>query len=198
MDYVKRQFGDEAGVQLRDSDLITWINNGQLELARKLRNIQASMSAAVVASNGVFSVPDDTLKLESVILDNVFLTPTNFEGARALLGDKIGYTGEPEFWWVWANQIFVYPVPQAAGTITINYIARPDPVVNASSTLSLSDLYYNQLCDYVMMKAHELDENLQASQVMAQRLENGIIEVLNIERSEHGAFPVVTEVSYYD
>jgi len=197
MSLIRRLFGDDAAVQILDSDLISWINMGQLDIATKLQCIQATAVTSSIVGTSAYSVPTDIIKMESVYFNNVPLRATSMDSIQTMIGDTIGTDqADPRYWWLWANMIYVYPVPSTIYPIEINYIKRPANVVNAASSLSLPDTYFNALCEYVMAKAQELDENLQGSQISQQKYGEYVTNLMNIERSESGSFPVVQEYIY--
>jgi len=195
--YVRRQFGDDASVQLLDSDILTWINMAQDEIARKLKNIQATSYTISVAGNDVYDVPPDVIQMESVYYNNVPLRATSQDWIQTQVGESMMDRGTPRYWWIWAANIHIYPVPEDSVTeIKVNYIKRPNDVVNAASSLQLPDAYYTLICEYVMSKAQELDENLQAAQISKQQFDTMIVEVTGLERNEIGSFLVVQEYEY--
>lgn len=53
---VKRTFGDEAGVQITNSDIIDWINDGQVEICERQKITKIKMSADVSADSGWFII----------------------------------------------------------------------------------------------------------------------------------------------
>jgi hypothetical protein len=198
MDYIRRQFGDDASVQIQDADLITWINMGQMDIVTKLECLQATSVATSVANQNYLVMPTDVIKMESVYYSDKPLKATSMDSIQTTVGSTISTdTGDPIWWWIWANRIYMYPVPDNSTTsVEINYIKRPLDVANGASLLSIPDAYYNALAEYVMIKAQELDENLQGAQISKQKYDETVTSVMGLERQEQGAFLVIQEYVY--
>jgi hypothetical protein len=195
--YCRRLFGDDSSVQILDSDIIMWINMGQMDIATKLMNVQASSATVSVIGQAAYTVPSDVIKMESVYYNSKPLRGTSMDSVQTQFEDLISSQGFPQYWWLWANSINIFPVPDTANVpIVINYIKRPTAVVNGASALGLPDTYYNALCDYVMAKAAELDENVAGSQTAMDKYSATLVNVSGVERSESGAWLVIQEYQY--
>lgn len=46
---VKRQFGDEAGAQIEDADILRWVNDAMIDIARTNNLLQISATTATTA-----------------------------------------------------------------------------------------------------------------------------------------------------
>jgi hypothetical protein len=70
-------------------------------------------------------------------------------------------TGDPALWYEWGGVINLYPVPDTSATdgLKVYYIKEPDPIVDVNSALSVPDSYYENVLQFVMAKAYELDED---------------------------------------
>ncbi len=53
---IKRIFGDEAGVQITDSDIIRWIDVGQLEILKNTQILKATSTSDLIAGQVVYSL----------------------------------------------------------------------------------------------------------------------------------------------
>ena len=54
---VERQFGDEAGVQLIESDIIRWINDAQDVIVAKNKVLKAKSTSPSVANQAAYTFP---------------------------------------------------------------------------------------------------------------------------------------------
>src|SRR3546814_8754991 len=64
---VKRQFGDESAIQVTDSDILIWINDGQREVAMNNDGIlQETISLDMVGNQDTYPLPTDLLVLRSI------------------------------------------------------------------------------------------------------------------------------------
>jgi len=194
---VKRQFGDESGVQITDVDITRWVNQGQMEIVNKNPMIQATASQSTIVKQQTYPVPPDIIQIESVMYDGCILQPRNFEGIRAELGSANStQQGTPEFWYTWADLIYLWPVPDTVKSITVNYSKTPKVVSSPSDTLGVPDRYFDRVCEYVLSKAYELDEDWSANANQRQSFEDKLLEDTNAQTNMIGEFFVATDSEY--
>jgi len=196
MTFVKRQFGDESGVQLTDPDIIRWVNQAQMEIVNKNPMIQAVATQSAVANQQTYSIPPDMIQIESIMYDGNILEPQSFESIRTELGADNNTKGTPLFWYTWANQIYLWPIPTDTKQISVNYSKVPVSVALTSDPLGVPDRYYDRVCEYVMSKAYEMDEDWPANQVSRKMFEDKLTEATNAEKNMIGSFWVASDSEY--
>lgn len=196
MAYVKRQFGDESGVQITDADITRWVNQAQVEIVNKNPMIQATASQNTVANQQTYDIPPDMIQLESVFVDGGILEQSNFETIRGQLGSETNTLGGPQYWYVWANKIYLWPTPSQVWTLQVNYSKLPNRVSSSADFLGVPDRYFDRVCEYTMAKAYELDEDWPAHTVQKQSFEDKLLEVNNADKNLIGAFPVALDMEY--
>jgi len=195
--YVKRQFGDESGVQITDTDITRWTNQAQMEIVNKNPMIQATAAQDSVKAQQTYPVPPDIIQIESVMFDGNILEPKNFEGIRAQLnGANTTQQGTPCLWYTWADLIYLWPVPDVVKSITVNYSKTPKVVTSPSDTLGVPDRYFDRVCEYVSSKTYELDEDWPANQASRKQFEDKLLEDTNAQNNMVGAFFVATDPEY--
>jgi hypothetical protein len=64
--YVKRQFGDESGVQVSDADIVRWINTAARDIFTQKEPLKSIKTAALVANQSQYTWPADILQVQSV------------------------------------------------------------------------------------------------------------------------------------
>ena len=172
-DYVKRQFGDESGVQVTDTDIIHWINNATRDIYALKEPIKSIATAATVANQAQYSWPSNILQVQSLRVNNKPLRQMTFQEAErhVLDNDPNGTAiGEPEIWYEYGGQFFLYPKPSGSKSdaIQIFYIPAPDMISTILENLHIPDPLFNALLDHVLGQAYEMDENFEAAQLKAQ------------------------------
>jgi len=197
IDYVKTQFGDEADIQITDAHIIRWINAGQREIIQKNTTInEVKVSTAVVSGQGEYNLPStfaDMLLVNSLLYDGALVEKTDFNSAMNLVSSTPSATGAPSVWWVKANTLNLYPVPDVdiASGLTLYYTKSPTAISNTGDALSVPDNYFNALVQYVIKQAYELDENFQAAAAKQSEFVDEINSQQN-QTSDHGnSFPVI-------
>lgn len=182
-DYVKRVFGDEAGVQLSDADIVRWINEAQREIAHETGCLQTTATTSIIADQADYTVGSITpviYEISSVLIDGrriINMPVSQAEESISLADPEESETGSPQFWYEWANTLTFWPVPNKPGTLTIRYVAEPTNVtVNGTDVLSLPDEYFQDVIAFVLKQAYEMDENPEMMQLKAAEYESSLAE----------------------
>lgn len=198
IEYTKSQFGDRSNVQINDGDIIRWLNMGAIEISAKNSVIQASATTDGITGEAAYTLDfmTNVIRIEDVFYGNQKLQPMDKSTFREDLQQMVNEQGQPLYWYIWANTMRIWPVPTVVETITIDYIARPDSVHTSGEYLPIPDLYYEQLCIFVLSKAYELDEDQEKSNTQRSLFENKLLEKNDLEKSMSGAFPVIKEDIY--
>jgi len=184
---VKRLFGDESGVQLLDSDIIRWINYGQMEICSKTRILKSIQEGTLIEGTHIYPTPTDYLEMEAVWIDGIMLQATSWEEFRqsSYVGTE---AGTPRSWFLYANQINLWPIPNKPLGLRIFYACRPIDVSTLSDYLAIPDRYFDRLKEYCMSKAYELDEDWTAHQVQREQMESNIREMANADSNVQGPY----------
>ena len=172
---VKRQFGDESGVQVTDTDILRWINDGQRQIVMANEGLlETTATSSSVVNDGDYSLPADLLILRSVSYKapgNAFysqLKGMSFTAFNKYVDSWDGDTltvGVPEVYTSYAGNIILYPIPSQAVTngIKIYYQRKPTDLTLSSETPDLPVLYHETLVKYCLQQAYEMDEDWEAS-----------------------------------
>lgn len=204
---IKRQFGDESGVQVTDADVMMWLNDAIREavIQNSSINIKRKFVPALVGQN-LNKLPDPenlvgvrTISYRhdasSAYIPLEYLSPVQFD---TLIPDWnfSGNTGHPCFYTSDSTSKFrVYPAPQVNDGLgfTVEYNSFFCEVDDLTIPMEISGRYYQYLVEYCLMKAYEMDENWEA----ADRKASFIQSTLNVLASEDGnqhqqTYPVIS------
>ena len=179
-DSVKRQFGDEAGIQVTDDDIIRWINDAQLEILSQNRVLKGKSTTDLVSGQFEYPFPDvPILDVQSIWVDGQKVEYRSFnEFEEYVIGEDPNRTssGTPTIWTEWAGTLVFYPTPNTDGTanVTIYYTQGPTVVSTVNDQLSVPDIYVPRILEYCMGQAYELDEDYQASSMKMQQFSQGV------------------------
>lgn len=191
---VKRQFGDESGVQITDTDILRWINDGQREIVSKNEILQTRAVTDLVANQADYDfAAESILKVRAIKVNGRRLKNLPYQEAEELFSQsdpKREATGEPEFWTLFAGQFSLYPKPSvgATGGLVLDYIKMPETMTLQTDTLVLPDRYFNTLVHYVLSQAYEQDEDWVAAGNKTAQLEatlNSLLEEDNRPQNEY-------------
>lgn len=204
-DRVKRKFGDEAGVQLTDADILRSINDAQRRIvARNDSLLEKTATANSVAGQQEYTLPTDLLKFKSMsykgtagvsyqIMQGMTLNELNLyiDGWDA----NTSSMGIPIIYAIHAGKFLVYPIPQDAITsaFKIYYCRKPADVVNDGDTLDLPELYHDTIVDLVLQDAYEMDEDWQAAAAKSAQTTQNIDRLKDSDEwTKRDTYPVIT------
>ena len=186
---VKRIFGDESGVQLTNADIVRWVNEAQVDISKQNQVLQTTATVAVTANTATYALTSVTPKIDTVasILLNgrrVGNIPISQAEESISLADPLGtQTGSPQFWYAWGGDVTFWPKPNQDYTMTLRYVAQPANVtVTTTDVLSLPDETFNDIVNFVLMKAYEMDENPQMMAVKQAEYSASVAERGETER----------------
>lgn len=172
---VKRTFGDEAGVQLTDDDIIRWINDGQRAIVLQNETLlETTAIASSVAAQAEYALPVDLL-----IPRGVSFKASGNQSYRSLRGmtrnefneyieawdGSTNGVGTPEVFMLFGGKVTFFPIPDTSTAASIKYFynQKPIPVVSQNDTPGLPELYHETLVKYVLLQAYEMDEDVEAA-----------------------------------
>lgn len=203
---VRRQFGDEASVQITDEDITRWVNDAQRDVVMKNETLLQKIAlTSSVAEQQSYSFPSDLLILRSIQYKRTTgdLSYYKLKGMSYAEFDEYidGWDGKaygpsyPIVYTTYANEFKLYPIPVSSETenIKLTYSRQPTDVVNDTDVLDLPLAYHNAIVEYCLSKAYELDEDWSAANNLATQYDTSVR--LNRERENwgnHEFYPRVT------
>lgn len=189
MTAVKRIFGDESGVQLEDNDIILWVNQAQQAIVTKNGILKAKATTPIVAGTAVYSLAGVTpriYQIDSVLIDGRRVPNMSVAQAEDMISenDPAGAeSGDPSVWYEWAGELTFWPKPAANGTLLVRYTAAPASVTAATDLLGVPDDYFNEVVNFVLKQAYEMDENQAMMQLKGQEFDASLAERSEESRS---------------
>lgn len=179
---VKRQFGDESGVQVTDEDIIRWINDGMRQIVLQNETLFEKTSlTSSVASQEDYTLPADLLILRGISyrgpgdtayfrLNGYSLNEFNeyidgWDGSAHMQGVPVGYT-------IFEQKIKLFPIPadNTTDAIKIYYNRMPTEVSGPTDIPEIPTLYHETLVKYCLSQAYEIDENFEAMSAKGQQV----------------------------
>lgn len=184
---VKRQFGDDAGIQIQDADIVRWVNDAQREIANQNDDLlQVTAQTLVVAGQGSYTIPADCRLLRQIKFNGLHLKALSLNDFNEYidgLQNPANYSqGDPLVYNIWQQQFTVFPTPSQSSTVsngsatyfTIYYLRNTVDVVNDTDNLEFPNGYHNHIVEYCLSMAYELDENWGAAQQKQGQFNKGV------------------------
>jgi hypothetical protein len=188
-DRVRSQFGDVSGAQLADAAILRWINDGQREIVNSNPILRATKISDIVAGQQDYTFPGDkVLAIEAIYVSGYPIKNVSPQAAReyiiAIDPTSLLNAERPEVWYERAGVITFYPVPNKAITngLKMEYVKVPANITTFGSTLTIPDRYFNELVNYVISQALEMDENYDAASYKNRQFREGL-DRLNLKEN---------------
>lgn len=183
---VKRQFGDEAGVQITDDDITRWVNDAQRDVVMNNEDILQQIDTLdILQGVQAYSIPTTFLIVLSLSYKSAdMLSYTKLEG-RSLQqfdifvdgwdGNQFGF-GFPAIYTIFGGEIKLFPIPDSNITdgLKIYGSRRPVDVDSDNDIIDLPIEYHNAVVDFCLSKAYELDEDWNASVAKASQAQQNL------------------------
>lgn len=185
---IRRLFGDESGVQLEEGDIHRWINQGQYEIARHNKILKAKGTQMTVPNEASYELDlgREVQQIESIRFNGERLIPTEFTTIDANYREyPPDASGEPRLWYKWGSEITLWPAPKTASKLEIFFTASPKThsSYDASRLLEIPDNYFLPLVDFILGKAHEMDDNTESQALSVQAYTERINAMNDEERT---------------
>lgn len=175
---VKRQFGDESGVQVTNDDIVRWTNQAQAEINQRNKVLKTKATVPSVSGHSDYSMPVDTLQVESLTYQGKVIPNMDFKTAQDYISRQdpahIIVLPFPRFWYVWGGVVSLWPAPRTTDPIQVFYTRKPQQVADRKDSLDLPDKYYEVIVAYVMQQAYEMDEDWNAVSAKSAQVEQRI------------------------
>jgi hypothetical protein len=155
-----------------DAELYGLFYEACQELAIESELIQGrDTSITTVASTQRYSYPTRFIAIKRVEYDGRKLVKIDDRDADAVnLYQSDISTGTPAYYWHWNDEIYLYPTPDAAATVTI-YGYKEHSEIEASTTIQIPTIFQRDLVDYVAAEMAVKDENYEMAQHYQQKWE---------------------------
>lgn len=159
-DRIKRIFGDTGQSQLLDSFILDWLNDGQMDIARKTDCLQGTQTTNIVSGTSAYALPTDFLKEQFVTWTGYNLIRTTFNQINDYYPDRAAYTSpsNPMMYYIRQGNLNLYPTPvtNATAGLVLYYVRGPATLV---ATPDIPLPYHEDLVRFGLIRAYEHDEN---------------------------------------
>lgn len=188
---VKRQFGDESGAQITESDITRWANDALRDIVRKVEITNQHRETAVVAGDSGYELPNNFMYMARVTYDNKLLPERKLRDLD-LESKSIDTTssGTPESYYIWNRTIYLYPAPAVGGSANLDiwYISSPAVLVGNEDIPEIPEYMHEDIVRYCLARAKELDEDYQGASLINSDYEARVMQA----RYEQSAQPTDT------
>lgn len=192
---VQRQFGDTSGAQILEADIDRWANDAQVDIVRRTEALQEKTQVNTVAGQETYPVPANFLLVKRVTHDGLLLMRTTLDELDALAGNRqeAAFTGVPKRYFVWDNEIGLYPLPEASGVSNLDiwYIRTPATLAAPADIPEIPVFQHEDIVTFCLIRAKQLNEDFDQAakyeQEYERRLGNAMYESMWPHADEYPA-----------
>lgn len=156
---VKREYGDSAGSQIVDQDIIDWINDGQEDIARATDCLVGLTLTTLSANTREINLPTNAYKVLRISVDENKLLPTSIQklNQRYSGGDWTILEGDPYEYYVDADKVYFFPMPTRDLSVSVETVNLPTEITNLSQTPQIPKYFHRTLVDWCLAHASSFD-----------------------------------------
>lgn len=218
-EHVRRAFGDEDSVQLKDSDIVRWINAAQRNILIEHKVLKQVATTDLVVGQFQYDMEVlPILQIQTIHHKGRPLDYRSFQNAEEYIlanDPERTQTGIPSMWYSWGNTLFLWPTPSVGkpggpvsspgippsqpgaindnDKLTIYFLSRPKDLTGINSPLSLPDEYFDRVVEYVLSQAYELDEDNQNSDFKLGQFRDGLDRMAgDTDRPQNDSYSMIT------
>ncbi len=169
--------------EITDNQMILWINDGQDEIANRANWdwLMGTENITTVAAQANYALTADWTSISTIIEDNQRrpLVPVTVEAIRRQYGDDIPDGTRAKYYYIWADELYLLPVPSTAGVIYHVYAeGLPTLFLTTSDAPEFMQTFHKVLADYVEARVWEREEEFEKSQIADGRFEFGVRQMV--------------------
>ena len=173
LDSAGRLLNDVRAVRWTKSELLSWLNDGQIALV-KIKDAANTVSKTVrLAAGATQTLPADCYKLLDVVdnLSGAVVTPCDKSALDSFLPKwRIAPTSNSVIHHIPSinpSEFFVYPAQNATpAELTLTYVAYP-ALVTETDSLKVRDEFAANILNYVLYRAYSKDAEVAQNAALA-------------------------------
>jgi hypothetical protein len=193
---VQRTFGDEAAVQVKNDDVIRWINDAMVEIVKHNDTaLQKTDTIDLVADTSQYTLPADALIVRSLrykFSSMESYTRLRYKSMQQMDEEMDGWdgtaynSGHPLYFTMYEGNILLFPTPEESNTdgLKILYNQKPTDVTTIADNLSLPLIYHNTVVKYCLWQASLLDEDHEPGMMYRAEFQNDMDVLANNETKD--------------
>ncbi len=163
--YARAKYAATGDTFFGQNEIQYLIYQAQLELANECNIVEAIYTASTVAGTRQYAFPTQTRMIKRIEYTDSAgiahkLEPVTFREDDALTLMNVASTtlGKPTFYSMYNFSIYLRPIPDTAGTITVYSYNEPQ-VVTTLSVLDVPTNFHMDIVDFVVMHMYLKDKD---------------------------------------
>lgn len=195
---ARRLYNSESSTFWSQDELFKLIYEAEMILAEEALVIEArDTTLTTVAGTRSYSVPAGFLAIKRIEVNGTKLQPIDFREDDTLTLNNADATqqGNPQFYSIWNDTIYLRPIPDAVYTVTIYGHKEAVLLTTASTTLSTPSRCHSALIDYVVGEMAAKDSNIEFGSYYTGRWDKYVErqKALSVKKKRADGFAVVKD-----
>lgn len=195
-EYSRNQYNAISDTFWSSDEIMTYIYDASMQLAREAFIIEANSSQSTVISQQEYAFPTYAMAIKRITYNGQKLKPIDFRDDDSLTLSLSTSTavGTPLYYFVWNETLFLRPIPDAIGTLIIRTYNEPTPVTS-SSTLEVPTRYHLDMGNLVLSKMAAKDSNINMATYYMNLWQANLLKARKLWRREKrgDAFTIVKD-----
>lgn len=166
------------------TELWQYIYLAEMELAQKAWVIQATDTETTVSGTQAYDYPSRAFSIKRVDYDGNKLAPVDQRDYDELTFSNVSTVqpGAPQYYYEWNRQLYLYPVPDDAKTLTVQSYKMPAPITSGDQTLSVPLENHYSLLGYVLWRMAAKDSNEAVGRMYENDWKASVMEARKLSR----------------
>ena len=196
---VRSYVGDVNSIQQTDAQLWAWIDDAIKEIIIQNDLCQKTATQALVVGTDTYPLPTDIFKLYSIIVNGEKIKVYSLQEWEQLnAGYGAGPTpvgnNMPIQAYIWAGNLVLFPAPNSAFTMKVNYIYEPVPVAIGTFDLKtvIPDTYHLRLVTYLIAQYKLMDDDTNGYMAFMDQFRSGILDLKDQQIGESDVYASIS------
>ena len=172
--YCKRVTNKENDDFFSNAEIIeNYLYNACLQVSELVPCLQTTTDSVSVADQQTYSLAANAVGVKRVEYDGQKLQRITQRAHDAMEynDNLVQATGDPDYYWIWGNTLYLYTVPDNAGdTIRVYTYDRHAAIAETDTSISIPAQWHTRLCNSIVADMFFKDSD-QRGQVYLQRWE---------------------------
>lgn len=180
-EYARQRYNAVNDTFFSQSEMLRYIYDAQMQLARETDCIRAVYTTTTVASQQEYEFPSRVIKLKRVTYNGQRVDPRSLQEVLDMTGSVASPTGSPLCYAIWDEAIYLAPTPDDAQTLKLFAVLEPDEVT-AASVFEVPTRYHLDLAEYCNWQMAIKDKNYSGAALHQQNWQTILAKAKAFER----------------
>lgn len=166
---VREQFSEPNPTFNTDGAIYSYMWQAETEIANLIPCTEATdTSTTTVSGTREYSFPSGVQRIHKVSWNAYPLKKMDLKDLDYLEETAYGYTGstgDPVYYYEWANKIGLSPIPDSAQTIKLYYLKDPTELTDTSTSFTIPSWLAHYIGDYCLYRMYLKDKEASRSEL---------------------------------